>query len=356
MKGRSLRVIVFVACAAACGCAVFVRIGKQGYFFIESELRRADVRITLDRAFVEQYKNRTTIDTTFVVDHAGKFAHAGYLDGDLHVAGRAEEIRLPIVAEVENAASRPEAIALVHRLAGTGEPVALSGMWRIWSEHFGKAEETQGEELDPIDRTNPPHVFEVHPVTRIGDLDLTGTFHPVPGFRPEPADVVFESFKNARVRIVPGEKTVTLYTRREELNDADFTIEIGSNPPLVVPDGRFVDAAVLTPKGEKLADRIRMVFVRDTAPERIARGLAPGERLHVFGIPRIDLSAVSFRVSRAREDPAVLDGALPYEILVIGVFPERRRPVRGTTRPASSPSPRGSAPGSAEASDSRGPG
>ncbi len=303
-----------------------MREGKRGFFAIESEVRRGDVRIVLDRAFLEQYKNRATIDTHFTIDHAGKQAHAGYLDGDLHVAGRAAEIGLPVVAEVQNAASRPEAIELVHRLAGSGETIPLSGVWRLWSEHFGKDEEAQGESLAPIDRTNPPHVFEIHPVTRLAELDLSDTFRPVPGFRPEPGEVIFDSLKEARLRIVPSETSITLYTRRQELNDAEFTVEIGSEPPQIVEDGRFVTGALLSPRGNRLADRVRMVFVRETAPEKIARRLGPGDRLHVFGIPRIDLSAVGFRAERGAQDPRILDGKLPYEIVVVGIFPERKPP------------------------------
>jgi hypothetical protein len=315
-----------LAILAGAGCGFFVREGKRGFFAIESEMRKGEVRIVLDRTFVEQYKNRATIETRFTIDHAGKQAHAGYLDGDLHVAGRADEIGLPVVAEVQNAASRPEVLEKVHRLAGSGEAIPLSGVWRLWSEHFGKDEQAHGETLAPIERTNPPHVFEIHPVTRLDDLDLSDTFRPVPGFRPEPGEVIFDSLKEARLRIVASERSITLYTRRQELNDAEFTVEIGSDPPQIVADGRFVTGALLSPRGNRLADRVRMVFVRDTAPERAARRLGPGERLHVFGIPRIDLSAVASRTDRASEDPRALDGKLPYEIVVVGIFPERTRP------------------------------
>jgi len=323
-----------LAILASAGCAFFVREGKRGFFAIESGLRRADVRIVLDRAFVERYKDRATIETLFTVDRAGKQAHPGYLDGDLHVAGRAAEIGLPVVAEVQNAASRPDAVEMIRRAAGSGEPVPLAGVWRLWSEHFGGDEQAQGESLAPIARTNPPHVFEVHPVTRLGDLDLGDTFRPVPGFRPEPGAVIFDSLRRARLRIVPAETSITLYTRRQELNDADFTVEIGSEPVRIVADGRFVTAVLLSPRGERLDRPVRLVFVRDTAPERIARRLAPGDRLRVFGIPRIDLSAVARRAARAAEDPSALDGTLPYEIVVVGVFPQRAGRKKGAREAA----------------------
>ncbi|HET7451351.1 MAG TPA: hypothetical protein VFL12_01300 [Thermoanaerobaculia bacterium] len=340
---RFRRAALFAAALSA-GCAYAVREGKREYFAIESRLRRADVEIVLDRAFIDRYKNRATIETSFTVDRAGRDAHAGYLDGDLHVAGHAAEIGLPIVAEVANAASRPDAIETVHRMAGTGEPIRLDGAWRIWSEHVGKGEQAQGETLTPIERTNPPHVFEVHPVTRLDELDLTGTFHPVPGFRPEPGTTVFDSLKDARLRIVPSENSITLYTRRQELNDAEFTIEVGSDPPIVAPDGRFVVARVLSPRGEQVAERIRMVFVAGPAPEKVARNLVAGDRLRVFGIPRIDLSAVAWRADRADAEPQALDGKLPYEIVVVGIFPEREKPAPAAAGPKASSSARPRSP------------
>ena len=318
--------IAFCMPVALClSCSTVIRTGKQAYFFIQSEFTRSSVRIVLDRAFIDQYADRVTIDTTFMVDRVGRFAHANYLDGDLHVAGRSDQIGLPIVAEVENAVLRPDVVDSIHGAAGSGAPVKLTGVWRVWSEHFGSAEETQGRELEPFDRTNPPHVFEIHPVTCVDGFDLSGSFVPVRGFRPEPAGVVFRSLNASRFRIVPGERSVTMYARRREYNDADFVMRLTDDPPRVVADGRFVYADVLDARGTLLARRIRMVFVRDTAPAAIVKGLRAGDRLRVFGIPRFDLSEVAARLVRASDDPHVLDGTLPYEIVIVGVYPEKRR-------------------------------
>jgi hypothetical protein len=316
-------ILAALAVVLSTKCSTVVREVKQGYFFIESEIYRSQVRITLDKSFIDLYKDKVTIETTFTVDRTNRLAHAAYLDGDLHVAGRAAEIGLPVVAEIQNATLQPGAVETVQRAAYSGAPVRLAGVWRIWSEHFGRAEETQGKTLPRIEKTTPAHVFEVHPVTRIDTLDLAGSFIPVRGFRPEPAAIVFGSLRQTRFRIVPGEKTVTLLTRRQEYNDADFFMELGDDPQQVVSDGRFVYANVLSRRGVRLAERIRMVFVKDTAPEEIVKGLGRGDRLHVFGIPRIDLSAVASRAELARQDPRILEGTLPYEIIVIGVFREK---------------------------------
>jgi hypothetical protein len=153
-----------IAMLAFCGagllcssCSTAVRTGKQAYFFIQSELTRSSVRIVLDRAFVDQYADRVTIDTSFTVDRAGRFAHATFLDGDLHVAGRSAQIGLPVVAEVENAAHRPDVVAAIQGAAGSGSPVPLTGVWRVWSEH-GSAEKPRDRSSSlstgPIRRTS----------------------------------------------------------------------------------------------------------------------------------------------------------------------------------------------------------
>jgi hypothetical protein len=44
--------------------------------------------------------------------------------------------------------------------------------------------EKQGSPLLPYETSNPEHVFEIHPVTRINDTDLLDSFRPVEGFKP----------------------------------------------------------------------------------------------------------------------------------------------------------------------------
>src|SRR5258706_9619815 len=102
------------------GCALLVREGKRGYFFIQSRVSRSQVRIMLDNSFIDRYKNRATIALTFAVDRPGRHAHPSYLDGYLHVARRASEIGLPIVAEAENARFQKDAVAAVHRPPNRG--------------------------------------------------------------------------------------------------------------------------------------------------------------------------------------------------------------------------------------------
>ena len=51
-----------------------------------------------------------------------------------------------------------------------------------------------------------------------------------------------------------------------------------------------------------------------------------GERLHVYGMPRIDLAEVARRVAGSKADPALLTRPLPYEIIIMGVYESGHTP------------------------------
>ncbi len=316
-----------LACAVLVlqGCAALVRVAKQEYITVRSAVSASDVEITLHNSFIEAYKDRATIDVMFVVDKADARPHPAVLDGDLHAAGRSARIGLPIVAEIKNAALEKRAVDRIHGIEGTGRRVRLAGAWRLWAEHVGTAEEVQGQGLSAIEVDNPDHVFEIHPVTRVDDETLLDSFRPVKGYDPGKAEVVLGSFERISCRIVPGAETTTIVTRKKQHNDLEFLMEIGDSRQRVVADGRFVNAAALDLSGKRIAGDVRMVFVKDTPPEKRVRSLGRGDRLHVFGLPRIDLSAVAWRVRHSGNHPELLGLELPYEIVVVGVYDDTPR-------------------------------
>src|SRR4051794_30295516 len=76
--------------------------------------------LVLKRAWIEQFKDRATIDVHFPVDHAHKHPNDPESDADMHGAGRAPtEVGLPMVAEMVNAfgatsATGKAAITAIH--------------------------------------------------------------------------------------------------------------------------------------------------------------------------------------------------------------------------------------------------
>ncbi len=304
------------------GCGLVAREATVAYLAVNSHLAPRHVEIEISRSFLEHYKNRVCIRTSFTVDKAMPAPLPPALDGDLHFAGRAPQVGLPVVAEIINAADEKAAVDLVHAAEGTGRPLKVSGVFRIWPEHAGKAEEEQGKPLPPLDTDNPDHVFEIHPVTAVGGVGLLGSFRPVKGFKPGGARRTFAIFEKAACAIRLKPKTVSVVTETGIYNDVEFLMTLGDEPPQVVSDGRFVTASAMDLDGHLIVKRLRVVVVRGTGPERAVRALKAGDSLHVYGMPRLDLAEISRRVRESTTNPALLAATLPYEIVALGIYPD----------------------------------
>lgn len=284
---------------------------------------RADIQITLQDSFIERYKDRATLDATYTVDKAHPRANPPAKDGDLHAAGRAPEIGLAAVAEVMNAAAQPDALDLIHQAERGGQPLAVRGVWRLWCEHGGDSQHVQGQPLRPFTTTNPPHVFELHPLLRVADLDLAGSFRPIDGFTYKEAGAAFRAYEQLSSHITTGDGTTTITTRMAGFNYVELVIRLNEEPIHVLPDGLTVKAAVLDTGGELLVGERRMVAVAGTLPYTRLKALHKGDALHVVGVPRIDLSLVAWRVANASRVAGVLDWSLPYEIVLVAAFDDR---------------------------------
>src|SRR5256885_14494539 len=96
--------------------------------------------VLLRNDFIESIRNRVTVRIDFTVDAVkprpntiGDSSH----DGDLHFAGRSDQIGLPMIAELSN--GRLTAVRHVeqqiHQAVGTNTAVHMRGVWRLWMEH-----------------------------------------------------------------------------------------------------------------------------------------------------------------------------------------------------------------------------
>lgn len=303
------------------GCGLVVRQATIAYIAVETELSGKQTSIEINKTFIETYKNRVTIHTTFTADATMSEPLPKVLDGDLHFAGRAPQVDLPIVAEIANAREQQPAVDVITQFAGTKKALSVSGVWRIWPEHAGTAREKQGKHLSRFDTDNPSHVFEMHPVTRIGRLSLLDSFKPVDGFVPGDAERTFGIFQDAKCTLRIKPQSVVIDTEKGLYNDVEFIMKIAGDRQLVVRDGRFVIASALDLHGKVLVERLRMVFAKDTPPEQAVRQLHAGDQLHVFGIPRLDFAELAERIRNYGTDAQVTK-PLPYEILILGVYPK----------------------------------
>jgi hypothetical protein len=288
----------------------------------EQIVKRADkaltVDLTLNNDFIERYKNRVTADTNFIVDKVGG-VHSASGDGDIHVAGRDNGVGLRVVAEIMNAKDQSSAIDVLRQAEGRMAPVGLSGVWRIWFERTSGAPLVQGEPLTPADTSNPEHVFEIHPVTRVDGIQVLNSVHVVDGFEPKDAQRAFTYYNNLGCKITPGLGTITLSSVPTAYNYVKFSMEVTGNAQ-EAEDGWFLPAKVRDLNGEQLADNCRMVFVRGTSPAASVPGLKQGAHLEVLGMPRINLAEVAERVNNSQRDPRALYSNLPYEMVIVGIF------------------------------------
>jgi hypothetical protein len=82
----------------------FARLGWTFVFlFLPVSSSLAENILELNQSFMEKYKNKLAISVHYTVDAAHKRPNPASKDGDMHIAGRAPEIGLATVAEIQNA-------------------------------------------------------------------------------------------------------------------------------------------------------------------------------------------------------------------------------------------------------------
>jgi len=283
--------------------------------------------LTLSKKFVTDNMNRATLDLTFELDAHLKKPHtisSGGDDGDVHMAGRSDQVRLPMVAEIVNAGLETDSVKLMNETQ-QGNTLNMSGVWRIWFEHPSTGDQTQGDDVEAPSTSNPDHVFEIHPITKFGtqDIALSSLVDIIDqkkkcSYHAYPASKAFAVYERQEATIGVSGTAVSITAKKVGYNYAEFLLEpVGKYK--VGDDGLFVLANVYDTSDEETpvteAPR-RMVFVSGTDPAKALDDLQNqgGGKLHVLGIPRVNLAEV------AAVSGDSVDMALPYEMIVVAVL------------------------------------
>lgn len=310
---------------------------------------RADEKLVLSRVFVDQVKNTAAIDLDqeFAIDAHLKSPHlvkSGGDDGDIHMAGRSDNIRLPMVAEIINARLEPDAMGALQK-APSGEKVPMSGVWRIWFEHLGTSDQVQGDTVSIPANSNPAHVFEIHPITNFDGTDVSrSSFVQITSasgnaYTAYPASKAFPYYEKQQATVEANDTAISITSTKSQYNYAEFVMElegdvvctdasgqqvIGSGSRGCADDPKTRSLFVLAnifdnedPEEALTAQERRMVFVSGTGPAEQVAKLAKGDRLHVLGIPRVNLAEVS-----AMAHSEAVSGMLPYEMIIVAVLPQ----------------------------------
>ncbi len=284
-------------------------------------LRAQNYEVRLKRAWVIAFADRTSMDADMDVRWAHPSPNPVTKDGDMHFSGVSPDVGFPFVAEVVNARlpGQQVAVTTIKQHEHSNGVLAIRGAWRLWFEH-PSTRQTQGSKKDPFypNNTNPDHSFEVHPVSRVGQLDLGGSFIPVAGYTPYTADVAFPYYDGNRVTIKAAKTSISIRSKKLFYNYVEFRIELAT-APTPVQDGFVVLARVLNANEEEVADGLRrMIFVQGTRAANAIQNASAGDRLRVLGIPRISLNKVLTLVEN--NGTKRFDAQLPYEMIIVGVF------------------------------------
>lgn len=285
--------------------------------------------VVLKRSWVEKYKDRATIDGVMRIDHALKKPNPGSKDGDIHAAGRSPQVGLPMVAEVMNAALEPGTLDLIHAREKDKKLVSISGVWRLWFEHppSGDTQIQDFTDMSEAEDTNPPHCFEVHPLTNVGGADVANdTFKSIPGFTPKDAAQAFGRYEKLRITIRAGSDSIALASSMIGFNYVQFRMRLLAKAVNLPdpPDGSATDGMqalvdIFPVEGgddeEPLASGVRVILVNGTGPSEKIQTLEADDEIVVLGIPRVNLNAVMTFVDQGGSE--AIDRKLPYEMVIV---------------------------------------
>jgi hypothetical protein len=304
---------------------------------------RAEITVSLTRGFVKKVKDKATISTKFRVDEHHDHPNpvgTGSDDGDIHIAGRDSVVRLPMVAEIINGRKENDTLSFLLQRS-LDEEVSLIGVWRFWFEHPGHNDQIQTDQMPPPPKgTNPDHIFEFHPIVQFGPFDCRDSFTPIKDgakeFKGYPAKKVFDSYEKRPVIISSPNNGITITSTKADFNYANFEMRLAGKPK-DVGDGYIVFANIYAAGAGADADPVvegsrRMIFVKGTAPGNAVRDLKKGAKLHVLGIPRVNLNQV-FAIASGLQGEEVYSAGwstsdecspenpcLPYEMIIVAIL------------------------------------
>ena len=287
--------------------------------------------LVLSRKFVQDNKDKATITVQLEVDEHLTRPHKigkGGDDGDIHMAGRADEVKLPLVAEILNAGAKNQQSSLQSvNQSSPDKKIAVTGVFRLWFEHPSPGQMVQGNSVPKPANSNPDHVFEIHPITQFGnDSDLL-SFAPIENdkktqkYQPYPAETAFPKYEALKSTLKNNGTAISITSTKAGYNYTEFIMELAAKPTQV-SDGSLVLATVfdVSDEEEPVVEGLRrMVFVKGTGPANAVAKLGKGDRLHVLGIPRVNLS----EVLAAAKQGQTISTRLPYEMIIVAVLPDK---------------------------------
>jgi len=302
------------------------------FLFLLASSAISQIEINLKKSFIESIKDKITVTLDYNLDAAndrnidvypdfysprGQSIKQSRNSTVLILAGRNDFIGLPLIAKVFNVKADSKAIDIVSN--NKGNIIRLNGVWRLWCDYLENDNIIQGANNEVIKDYNSKHVFELAPVLRINKENLNGFDEKINAHRLVDAETAIGKYSSAKCRIVINDSIVTLITQGLVYDYADFTMQLNSSPE-IKDDGMIIFCDVFGDNDNLLFKNLKMVFIKNSEPEKTVRKLSKGDRLKVLGIPRIDLNEIDSRIKISETDKQVLDGNLPFEMIILSVL------------------------------------
>lgn len=281
----------------------------------------------LRESLLTEQRDRVTATVTAVVDHIGTQAHSLSEDCDLHVPLRSREIRVAFIGEVKNACSeKPPGTPLSHwsdRIYDEthGAAVTVTGVFRIWLEHppTGTAPQTEANRVPWYKDSNPDHQVELHPLLRVGSLDLTSHVRRIrdgaqsfTGNGPDKLPTVLNKRLTIQRIQIQGEPHVRIKGTKTGSNHWNLRGRVVAAPAAVV-DGTRVRLDIL--KGTQVVPKalgVSAVAVAGTVAETKIQPVLPGDIIEFQALIRMHLPTILDQISStAQEIP------LPVEFVLL---------------------------------------
>lgn len=284
---------------------------------------QAESLLSIRQTILTTQQDRVLIGFEARIGPIGR-VHSLSADCDVHVPLITTALFLPILGEIKNACSmgptRAQLVAL-----GPG-PMRVEGAFRIWFEGHDEGipfREEDRENPEEYENSGPPHLVEVHPITRLGPLNLLDRVR----FIEKNGETIDwktgQSFRRAvrtrltvRTRTISGRRYVLMrctcaalanhYQLEVEIVDPAHDTDNG--------DGIVASGRILGDNGEVLFPLARLFAIRGTPAADALAGVEVGDRLTVYGLARL-----SFRPLLNRVESTEKTINLPIELVLLHV-------------------------------------
>ncbi len=281
----------------------------------------AAATLSMRESILLQQRDRATIQFSATIGPIGT-VHSISADCDIHVPIITQVLFLAVLGEIKNACSMGPTKAQLVAL-GPG-PMTVRGAFRIWFEGHDSGIPFREEDMsipDAYENSGPPHLVEVHPITRLGNLDLLDRVRFV-----EKNGVTFawktgDSFRRAATRqMTIAKQTVGGHTYVQMVcscpalaNHYELDVEIVYAPhPTDNGDGVVASGRVFHEDGSVILSRVRFFAIAGTSAAGVLETVDPGDRLILHALARVSLRPL---LRRATFTPRQIP--LPIELVVL---------------------------------------